>query len=290
MNSRLQNWNRFTAACISLVLLILALNPFKFHWFVAVHGWSFDFWAVDFFQNVFLFFPLGVVLRHSFQFPQIVIVLYGALLSSAIEIAQLSIIERSSNFYDILANACGTLCGSLFYQYAVSEKQPGSIGISLAFMLMPLCWVTAMRSATQDISAWLVMPPAIAGIVAFEMSLSANRLKLVALTIWLIFALIPLINITPIAGIATFIIVPAIVWILPYFSISKPSFILGLLGIGIFLILTVNIIWYVNKSSVSWTVSAHLHWIETLMSGICLAAGRAWAKSSDRAENNYRAL
>jgi glycopeptide antibiotics resistance protein len=282
MNRRLQYWNWFSVAYISLSLFILTLNPFEFHGFVAAHGWSFYFSAVDFCQNIFLFFPLGVLLHHTFRLPHISIVLYGALLSFAIEIAQLSVIERSSNFYDILSNTCGTLVGSLFYQYVVSEKKPGDQGISLAFILMPLCWVTAMRSATQEISAWLVIPSAIAGITTFELSLSDRHLKkMLALTIWLIFALIPLINITPIAGIATFIIVPAIVWILSYFPIHRKSFTLGLLNIGMFLILTVNVMWYANKSSVSWTVPAHLHWIETLMSGICIVAGWAWKKSSD---------
>jgi hypothetical protein len=49
----------------------------------------------------------------------------------------------------------------------------------------------------------------------------------------------------------------------------------------IFLILTVNIIWYASKTSVSWTVPAHLHWIETLMSSTASIAGWAWQKSSD---------
>ncbi|MEG4801378.1 VanZ family protein [Microcoleus sp. ARI1-A1] len=281
MNRRLQDRNWLTVAYISLVLVLLALNPFRFHWFVATHGWSSYFSAVDFCQNVLLFFPLGVVLHHTFRLPHIWIVFYGALLSSAIEIAQLSLIERNTNFYDILSNSCGTLVGSLFYRYAVSEKNRGSIGISLAFMLMPLCWVTAMRSATQDISAWLVMPSAIAGMTAFELSLSDRRLKLVALTIWLIFALTPLINISPIPGLATFIIVPAIVWMLSIFPIPRPSFSLWLLIIGMVLILTVNVMWYASKSSVSWTVPAHLHWIETLMSSIGIVAGWAWKKSSD---------
>lgn len=281
MNRRLQDWNWLTVAYISLVLVLLALNPFRFHWFVATHGWSSYFSAVDFCQNVLLFFPLGVVLHHTFRLPHIWIVFYGSLLSSVIEIAQLSLIERNTNFYDILSNSCGTLVGCLFYRYAVSEKNRGTLGISLAFMLMPLCWVTAMRSATQDISAWLVMPSAIAGLTAFELSLYDRRLKLVALTIWLIFALTPLINISPIAGIAIFIIVPAIVWMLSNFPISRQSFTLGLLGIGMVLILTVNVMWYASKSSVSWTVPAHLHWIETLMSGISIVAGWAWKKSSD---------
>lgn len=286
MNRRLQYWNWFSVAYISLMLVILTLNPFKFHGFVAAHGWSFDFYAIDFFQNIFLFFPLGVVLHHTFPLTHIGIVIYGSLLSSAIEIAQLSVIERSSNFYDILSNTCGTLLGSLFYQYIISEKSRGSIGISLAFMLMPLCWVTAMRSATQEIPAWLVIPSAIAGITAFELNLADRHLikKLLALTIWLIFALIPLINIMPSAGIATFIIVPAIVWILSYFPIHRQSFTQWLLSIGMFLILTVNAMWYANKSSVSWNVPAHLHWIETVMSGIGIVAGWAWKNSSDRSK------
>jgi glycopeptide antibiotics resistance protein len=189
-------WNWFAVFYITLALFLLTLIPFNFAWLAAAQHLKWNIEFQDVIQNLFLFFPLGAVLAHALPRSFIIPIIYGAFLSTAIEVIQLSDIGRTSNYCDIIANTAGTLMGLIYYRYLVSIRYNETLYIPLIFMIMPLCWFLAMRSATQDFMAWLVAPFAIIALSTFKIILYNNRLKWVILLIWLIFALMPLIYIS----------------------------------------------------------------------------------------------
>jgi glycopeptide antibiotics resistance protein len=275
---KLLNW--FAVFYTSFALLLITLNPFKFQWLASDNGLDWHFSRFDFVQNILLFFPLGVVLQQAVKRPKVGSILYGTLLSAFIEVIQLSALDRTSDYCDIVSNTCGTFFGFLFASHAISTRSKGTKDVTLAFMLMLLCWVTAMRSQTQGVSAWLVMPLAIVGFSVLKSCLLDNHLKWATLLVWIMFSLMPLIYISSVAGIVTLIIVPLIAWVLSSITIPKHRFCLWLLCLSTILMLTVNIIWFESKSSISWTVPAHLHWMETIMSCMVVMAAWIWKKQT----------
>jgi glycopeptide antibiotics resistance protein len=275
---KLSNW--FAVFYTSLALLLITLNPFKFQWFASVNGLDWYFSRFDFVQNILLFFPLGVVLQQAVKRPKVGSILYGTLLSAIIEIIQLSALDHTSDYCDIVSNTCGTFFGFIFASHAISTRNMGSKDVSLAFMLMLLCWVTAMRSQTQEVSAWIVMPLAVVGFSVLKSCLLDKRLKWATLLVWITFSLIPLMYISSVAGIITLIIVPLIAWLLSSITIPNHRFCLWLLCLSMILILTVNIIWFESKSSISWTAPAHLHWMETVMCCLVVMAAWVWKKQT----------
>lgn len=72
-----------------------------------------DHGAADFLLNVVLFAPLGAVLMRSAPGKTAYVILFGALLSASIEVAQLYIPGRDASLGDVVANTLGTAAGAL---------------------------------------------------------------------------------------------------------------------------------------------------------------------------------
>ncbi len=75
---------RFAIIYIIVSLLLLTLNPFKFKAFNYTN-WTGYFSLVDGLQNIFLFIPLGIILRQTLRQVNLILLIYGTCLSLGIE-------------------------------------------------------------------------------------------------------------------------------------------------------------------------------------------------------------
>jgi len=141
------------------VTLIITLLPFQFDW---PTRWRVMFTGgvVDIVANVLLFMPLGFLLqlarREGYRHSALSVLWLGALLSMAIESAQLFERERYASVLDVTTNAAGAWLGAwAFGRLAPRARVDGAlIGrlslelplMGLIYLLVPLLWLNALAS------------------------------------------------------------------------------------------------------------------------------------------------
>jgi glycopeptide antibiotics resistance protein len=141
------------------VTLIITLLPFQFqrpeHWRIMMTG---D--AVDIVANVLMFVPLGFLYRlgtrHHARHTTMRVLWIGAIVSSAIESAQLFEIERYTSPLDIATNALGAWLGALAADRLGTRLREGDAMIGrfslelplmgLVYLIIPLLWLNALSA------------------------------------------------------------------------------------------------------------------------------------------------
>jgi VanZ like family len=141
------------------VTLIITLLPFRFDW---PTRWRVMFTGgvVDIVANILLFMPLGFLLqlarREGYRHSALSVLWLGALLSMAIESAQLFERERYASVLDVTTNAAGAWIGAwAFGRLAQRTRVDGAlIGrlslelplMGLIYLLVPLLWLNALAA------------------------------------------------------------------------------------------------------------------------------------------------
>lgn len=158
------------------VTLIITLLPFQFRrpetWRVMMTG---D--AVDIVANVLMFVPLGFLYRlgtrHHARHTTLRVLWIGAIVSSAIESAQLFEIERYTSPLDIGTNALGAWFGALAADHAASRLREGDAMVGrfslelplmgLIYLIIPLLWLNALAAGSDAFHASLSVLVAVFG-------------------------------------------------------------------------------------------------------------------------------
>jgi len=139
------------------VTLIVTLLPFHFEW---PREWRIIFTGdpLEVVANVLLFVPLGFLYRltRPSGHPAFAALVLGALVSLAIEAAQLFETARSSSALDVAANAAGAALGAVAYdRIARAARADGrALGwlalelplMGLVYLLVPLLWVSSLAA------------------------------------------------------------------------------------------------------------------------------------------------
>ena len=150
----------FALLCYMIVVtLIVTLLPFDFawprRWEVLISGKLMDVAA-----NVLLFVPLGFLYcfawPHACRRSALPVLAIGALVSAAIETAQLFEVTRQTSLLDIGANAIGAWLGALAFQRTASSARArgriiGWLALELplmgaVYLLVPLLWINSLAS------------------------------------------------------------------------------------------------------------------------------------------------
>ena len=119
--------------------------------------WNGDINPYDLAQNLVLYFPLGAALWRS---PLWRVLVTAALLSFAIEVAQMWMINRDSSPVDVAANAAGALAGAIGWQRAGLGATLGSctpsvgitslIGLTVVASSILLAWSLPVQSPAMS--------------------------------------------------------------------------------------------------------------------------------------------
>ena len=144
------------------VTLIITLLPFQFDW---PSSWRVMFTggAIDVVANVLLFLPLGFLFRLArraeFRHSTLTVLWVGALLSMAIESAQLFERTRYTSVLDVTTNALGAWLGALaFDRLAPRARVDGALVgrlalelplMGLIYLMIPLLWLNALASGSD---------------------------------------------------------------------------------------------------------------------------------------------
>lgn len=147
------------------VTLIVTLLPFHFAW-PAQWKMIFYFDPVDLVANILLFVPLGFLWRLSRPAARggaLGVLVLGALLSLAIEAAQLFEANRNTSVIDVATNALGAWLGALACERIAgwARLDGRAIGwlslelplMCLVYLLVPLLWINSVATGGE----WLRM-------------------------------------------------------------------------------------------------------------------------------------
>ncbi|MBL8980804.1 MAG: VanZ family protein [Gemmatimonadetes bacterium] len=158
------------------VTLIITLLPFQFSrplaWRVLFTGSALDVTA-----NILLFVPLGFLYRiasaNHRRHTAFRVLWFGALVSTAIEVAQLFEVERYSSVADIGANALGAWIGAALSDLTLRRLagESGLVGrlslelplMGLIYLMVPLLWLNALASGNDTEHAALTLLVGVAG-------------------------------------------------------------------------------------------------------------------------------
>ncbi len=142
------------------VTLIITLLPFQFARPVGLRV-LYTGSLLDIVANVLLFVPLGFLYRmasqHHRKHTAFRVLWFGALLSTAIEVAQLFEVERYTSVADVAANATGAWLGAALSDLTLrrlSRREGQLVGrlslelplMGLMYLMIPLLWLNALAS------------------------------------------------------------------------------------------------------------------------------------------------
>ncbi|MEP7382242.1 MAG: VanZ family protein [Gemmatimonadota bacterium] len=144
------------------VTLIITLLPFQFDW---PSRWRVMFTGgpVDIVANVLLFLPLGFLYRlarrEGFRHSTLTVLWIGAIMSMAIETAQLFERERYASVLDVATNAFGAWLGAFAFdrlspRARVDGELIGRLSLELPLMgliylMVPLLWLNALSTGGE---------------------------------------------------------------------------------------------------------------------------------------------
>jgi len=268
--------NGFVLFYVALSIALLTLNPFDLEAFKASEAWVWRFSVEDFSRNILLFFPFGLMLRHSYRWPHITALFLGLLLSGCVEIGQLFMVERTSNFVDLISNSSGALLGSIVYQ-RIFRSSVYSFTVPFLFVLVPLCWDIALVSSFRPNFVWAIVPCVVAGLAVFRLIALPSLRRRIALAIWVIAAILPLINTSPTFGVLLPLSVPVMLYGLSKVEKSYlPITVVTLLSTSFVMVLQQIYVWYVSIEDWAWTWENHLSWITVLKSILTIGSSVVW--------------
>lgn len=145
------------------VTLIITLLPFQFDW---PTRWRIMFTGgpVDIVANVLLFLPLGFLFRlarrEGERHTTLTVLWIGALMSMAIESAQLFERERYASVLDVATNGLGAWLGAIAYDRLAPRARVDGLLIGrlslelplmgLIYLMIPLLWLNALASGRVE--------------------------------------------------------------------------------------------------------------------------------------------
>ncbi|MFC4700848.1 VanZ family protein [Glaciecola siphonariae] len=125
------------AIYFALIAFVITLSPFTFQ-FNEIQSFSWSFRSFDAFSNLFLLFPIGACIGlkpSSANLKQALwCLLLGFLLSVIIEVLQLFLLERTSQYWDLICNALSALLGwfiGALLRLLFSKREDANVGSQL---------------------------------------------------------------------------------------------------------------------------------------------------------------
>ncbi|MEO1620816.1 MAG: VanZ family protein, partial [Cyanobacteria bacterium J06632_3] len=188
---RLKIWHGAILGYFAIAIFLFTLNPFQFQPYTQSEFWVWRFSIEDFSRNVLLFSPFGLACRYVFSHSHSRIVVYGFLLSLAVELLQLFVEIRTSNIVDLISNSSGTLIGSLVCYWMLEQRNEKeqkasthtvtyplsrdfslreytALNVLLSFAYVPLCWASAMMLRRSPAVLLIILCSAIAAFALIQ--------------------------------------------------------------------------------------------------------------------------
>jgi len=269
-------------AYICFAIALLTLNPFRFEAYKPSEWWVWRIGLVDFCQNISLFLPLGILLRHRLGMPFRFCLLSGFVLSLSIESAQLFLTSRTSNYADLISNSAGALLGAMLYRYGPAIWPRTTSSLDLALMLIPICWIRSILSLVAWNFIGLLTPTTIAAFALLSAGPSRSYQTLCVLGLWISVAFAPLLRSGWEKGIVIIIFALVVNGLSDRWHVSVRKRCIAMLSLSFSLNLGFYIYWIAADKASTVKFWPNLPWIEVLLSGCVLFCALYGTARGDR--------
>jgi len=173
---------------MSIIVLLITLIPFEFRSPEQFKiNWQTSF--VDLITNIFLFIPIGFFFKlsrgHNRDNLCLGPLIFGLILSAAIEFTQVFIPGRYTQVIDVITNGLGAWFGGMIFAFLVSQVKaelPGRLFelefpvMGLIYLLIPLMWLNGLATGAEGARLWLLLLLGIIGAGVMG-SIYVNRFK-----------------------------------------------------------------------------------------------------------------
>jgi glycopeptide antibiotics resistance protein len=152
-----------------IIVVLITLIPFDFRLpreFIITGSTNF----ADFTTNIFFFIPVGFLFRLSRRQSKDILCLnaliFGLLLSSAIEFTQVFIPGRYTQLIDVITNGLGAWFGAILFvllKGQLSGERAGKLFslelplMNLVYLLIPLMWLNGLATGEEAARLWLLL-------------------------------------------------------------------------------------------------------------------------------------
>ena len=152
-----------------IIVILITLIPFEFRFpreFKITLSTNFT----DLITNIFLFIPAGFLFRLSRKQSKDTLCLkeliFGLLLSSAIEFTQLFIPGRYTQLIDVITNGLGTWFGAIVFILLKGQlrgERPDKLFslelplMNLVYLLIPLMWLNGLAIGEEAARLWMLL-------------------------------------------------------------------------------------------------------------------------------------
>jgi len=269
-------------AYICFAIVLLTLNPFRFEAYKPSEWWVWRIGLVDFCQNISLFLPLGILLRHRLKMPFRFCLLGGFVLSLSIESAQLFLTSRTSNYADLISNSAGALLGAMLYRYGPARWSRAAPHLDIALMLIPICWIRSILTLVAWNFIGLLVPNTIAAFALLTAGSLRPHQMLGVLGLWIFVAFAPLIRYGWEQGVVIVLFALVVNWLGNHWNISVRKRCIAMLSLSFSLSLGFCIFWTITDRASAVTFWPNLPRIEVLLSGCTLLCALYGTTGSDR--------
>ena len=152
-----------------IIVVLITLIPFTFRIPEKIHiTWSTDF--PDLITNILFFLPIGFLFKLSLEKNKdrfcLQALVFGVLLSSAVELAQVFIPGRSTSVIDVITNGLGTCVGAMAFTLFIGRLKEGDSGrlfgfelplMNLVYLLIPLMWLDSLSTGEEPAHLWFML-------------------------------------------------------------------------------------------------------------------------------------
>jgi glycopeptide antibiotics resistance protein len=173
---------------MGIIVLLITLIPFDFHIPEQFKiTWSTNF--ADLITNIFLFIPIGFFFKLSRGNTRgtlcLAPLLFGLILSTAIEFTQAFIPGRYTQVIDVVTNGLGAWLGGMIFVFLGSQLKGGHAGrlfamelplMRLIYLLIPLMWLNGLATGEEEARLWLLLLLGLIG-AGVMCSVYINRFK-----------------------------------------------------------------------------------------------------------------
>lgn len=303
MTLRSTTWQPFAVGYMLVSLCLITAYPSYFSEINSSLVWLESSSIVDILKQGLLLFPLGMLLRQTFNLAYWLIWPLGIIMGLILETTSLLDISQLDYFHPVISlnrdpsilmpvqlvdhlipNAVGGFLGAVFYDITSPAKQKTS-NITLAYMLVPLIWFTSSKLFDNAVFILLIPPIVIAVLLLVHAETPFWIPRSIVIPVWSAITLGPLLNIQFGVGLLLLVAVSLGLYAIAM-DMSEHSALstcVSLLTVAFFILMAIALLEDLQWQSLSSKQQWMSHAVELSLLGICTIVAWTWNRNDQKA-------
>ena len=310
MTLRSATWQPFAVVYMLVSLYLMTAHPSYFSEVDSSLHWLEHNSMSNILKNSLLLFPLGMLLRQTFNLSYWLVCCLGIVVGFMLEPTSLFEVSQIDRFHPItsthadvstimpihlvdhiIPKAVGGFLGAIFYDVTSSAKQKMS-NITLAYMLIPLVWLISSKLLDTAIFVLLIPPIVMALLLLVHTETPFWIPRSIVLPVWIAITLGPLLNVQFSIGILLLGTVSLGLYAIAMDMSARSALdtCVPLLAIAFFILIAITVLEDLQWQSLSSRQQWMSHSVELSLLGICTWVAWIWHRNDHKAMLNLSSI